>query len=177
MSSPIVTNNDLAAAVGGWGNLLDHWLRGENPVNMKITNPSQREEDLAIWTTILDHAVANSGRTDIAGDGIVHPSVEEFIGFIRQALMEAMSRVPAIVGDLEDILVQRGRDYGEEVLVVMGESGIAEFVKVKVWRLQGSIQEQRPENSRRDSWVDIAGYAVLQLALAEWMKEQNRGRS
>lgn len=143
---------------------------------MRNINLSLREEDHEIWSAILDRAVANSGRTDIASDGLEHPSVEDFMIFIQRALLEASARVPSIVADLESILIQRGRDYGEEVLVVMGESGIAEFVKVKVWRLQGSIQEQRPEATRRDSWIDIAGYAVLQLALAEWMKEQNRGR-
>lgn len=141
-----------------------------SPIASKRMDP----EDEEIWISILNRALEQHSRSDIVEDGTPHPSVDDFMEFVRSALLGGIERSVGVAMELEGVLEQRGRDYGEEVLVVMGESGIAEFVKVKVWRLLGGIQEGNPPGSRRDSWVDIAGYAILQLALTEWLKEQGR---
>ena len=122
-------------------------------------------ENLGIWESIL-------GRVKVQEEGEVdYPEVEEFIPYIRAALMGAMRHTTEVSVELGDILETRGQAYGERVIAVMAERGIAEFVKVKVIRLLGSMEEGNVEFSRHDSWMDIAGYCILEIALRRWRED------
>jgi len=79
------------------------------------------------------------------------------------------------VDDLMLLLESRGREYGEEVLMVMGEPGMFEMSRVKLHRLKGSMEQGAPLADRHDTWIDIAGYCILILAMADW-KENGMGR-
>lgn len=99
---------------------------------------------------------------------VVAPSPEDLMVIINGALLP----------ELSSILYQRGKSYGEEVLVVMGEQGIAEMAKVKIYRMLAAIAEGTGSASttRRDSWLDMAGYALLALALDEWERSLDTWR-
>lgn len=97
------------------------------------------------------------------GRVIPHPSVDEL-----------MIEIDPLLGNLRHTLFMRGNQYGEEVLAVMGEQGIAELVNVKIWRVLGSLKSSDPACVRQDSWLDLAGYAILALAMQRWERKQEK---
>jgi hypothetical protein len=86
---------------------------------------------------------------------------------------EVLDRVRPLLLDLERVLEERGRVYGEDVLVEMGEAGIATLCLIKVRRLMGNIESGFGTTVQRwDSWMDLAGYAILAMALERWKGDQ-----
>lgn len=83
---------------------------------------------------------------------------------------ELLHFVSTVVEDVMETLNERGTQYGEESLVVLGESGIATMMRMKIDRVRSSINSGAPEHERIDSWRDLAGYALLWPALLRWQK-------
>lgn len=79
-----------------------------------------------------------------------------------------------VAANLHDVIAERGKQYGEDVLMALGEQAIILFIFAKFMRLFWHWTNGHPFGGRRDSWMDIAGYAVLALAINEYM-EDNHG--
>jgi adenylosuccinate synthase len=84
-----------------------------------------------------------------------YPTVDEVMTSVRHTVNERI--LP--------LLEQRGRQYGEDVLVEMGETGLVTMLLVKLMRLRWSVENSKPKSERQDSWLDLAGYALLAAAL------------
>ena len=85
------------------------------------------------------------------------PTVEAFDPYIVQQMTELLAT-----------LRERGAAYGEKVLFERGEAGIFEQIATKLERVSGSIDRDLAFSTRSDSWLDIAGYAILVLAMKDW---------
>lgn len=86
---------------------------------------------------------------------------------------EIMEYVEAAIEELRKILWERGKQYGEETLVDLGEDGVAVMIRMKALRARYSIREEKPADSRRDSWLDMAGYALLAVSLGQYQDDSN----
>lgn len=107
----------------------------------------------------------------ILREELPHPTVDDLLPYVSKYLHSLRTWFDTKVDDLMIVLEQRGREYGEEVLIVMGERGMAEMVKVKVHRNEGSMNQGSPLAERHDTHLDIAGYSILTLAIAEWQAD------
>jgi hypothetical protein len=81
------------------------------------------------------------------------PSPEEFLPFISAALTAVHAR-----------LEYAGQNYGEEVLFLLDEIGAVSQCFTKASRLLWSYKKQQPPEKRKDGWMDLAGYAILEMA-------------
>lgn len=81
------------------------------------------------------------------------PTPLEFLPFIDKALAALRERLR--VG---------GKKYGEEVLFSLGEIGAVSLTYTKAARALWSLQQGHPAQERKDTWLDLAGYAVLEMA-------------
>lgn len=131
---------DLVKMVGTCFNLLSH-----------ATNPEHvRAEDL------LELARQTAKALE---EPVNAPRVDELLHFVS-----------TVVEDVMETLNERGTQYGEESLVVLGESGIATMMRMKIDRVRSSINSGAATHERIDSWRDLAGYALLWPALLRWQK-------
>jgi hypothetical protein len=87
------------------------------------------------------------------------------------AVEDIMEYVFAHAQEVIDILHERGKQYGEQTLVELGEEGVARMIRMKALRAIHSINQDDRYTARRDSWIDIAGYALLAIALEQWKEE------
>lgn len=88
---------------------------------------------------------------------------------------ELVDHVDLVVEDVMDTLVKRGKQYGEDVLVEMGERGIAVLCLIKVRRMLWNLDQGRSFEEREDGWRDLAGYALLAPAMEAWKKGNQDG--
>lgn len=119
------------------------------------------------------------------------PTPDAFMPFIREELARTLARfhsgeeaerVPdgvqqqlAYVADrVEATLHRRGHQYGEDVLFMMGEPGILMMLVMKALRMLWSMQDGAPSDAREDGYLDLAGYAVLQMAMARYAQTQHQ---
>jgi hypothetical protein len=95
---------------------------------------------------------------------------EEFVtNFIYTTVEEAYKMYATVA--------TRGQTYGENVLLAMGEEGMIMMITTKIMRLMWSQTSSNPMADRKDSYVDIAGYCLLALALDSYAKEYNKKES
>lgn len=100
--------------------------------------------------------------------GVVMTQTETFTGW-RGWRGEAS----LIAGDVVDLLCKKHKDYGSGNINAFGEVGILVRVSDKIARLKHLYTENvvrismpSPENeSIDDTWLDLAGYAILALML------------
>jgi len=78
------------------------------------------------------------------------------------------------LGHVLTILHKRGETYGEDVLALLGETGMVTLAVTKVMRLLWGYTHGQPFETRRDSWLDLAGYAILSLAIDDWLNRKER---
>lgn len=79
-----------------------------------------------------------------------------------------------IVGEeLLRIVGERGRAYGEEAILAMGEAGMISMIMSKVMRLMWSHRAGLQFQARRDSYIDLAGYCLLTIALDVYIMENS----
>ena len=79
-----------------------------------------------------------------------------------------------IVGEeLLRIVGERGRAYGEEAILAMGEAGMIGMIMSKVMRLMWSHRAGLQFQARRDSYIDLAGYCLLCVALDQFVMENS----
>lgn len=81
------------------------------------------------------------------------PSIEEFMPFIQEALNAVMARLHVA-----------GFKYGEDVLFELEEQGAVTWVYTKAARLLWSFNDGQTREGRQDSYLDLAGYAILEMA-------------
>lgn len=86
--------------------------------------------------------------------------------------MVVLSSVPGVRAQVDEVcahimtvLETRGRSYGEDVLLLLDEMGFVAWVVSKALRLLWSYTAGLDASSRQDDWVDLAGYAILRLAV------------
>lgn len=91
---------------------------------------------------------------------VLYPNVEDIMEYVRTHTEEVI-----------DTLQTRGEQYGEQTLVELGEEGIARMIRMKALRAIYSINQRNDYRTRTDSWIDIAGYALLAIALEQWKDE------
>lgn len=78
------------------------------------------------------------------------------------------------LSELLQIFIKKHKDYGKDNILDNGELGIAFRVNDKIRRLQHLLQKSDdPENEGlRDSWQDIAVYALIALLLRDGRFEE-----
>lgn len=71
------------------------------------------------------------------------------------------------VASVENVLVAKHHDYGEDNLAAFGELGILVRASDKIARLKNLIDknEEVDDESREDTWRDLAGYAIQALIM------------
>lgn len=94
-------------------------------------------------------------------EGVDYPSVDELLHHLDRHMAA-----------LRDTLERRGRAYGEEVLAKRGELGMLEHIFVKAERAKHASTEAS-QDWPADSYLDIAGYALLILAMRDWKQNRN----
>ena len=77
---------------------------------------------------------------------------------------EVMGLLNAYKDDLFYRLQRGGSEYGEDVLFRLGEAGAIVWVVSKAMRLLWSFEKGLSPDTRSDSWLDIAGYGILEAA-------------
>lgn len=123
----------------------------------------------------------------------IGPSWEDFKPFVQQAIRDAVQKAfelaqetgmdqEQLIDYLTNIaaggdLIQRrlakgGAEYGEDVLFLLGEGGAVSMAVTKAMRILWSFRKDLPAGTRTDSWLDIAGYAILEMARFRY--EQSR---
>ncbi len=75
---------------------------------------------------------------------------------------------------VEEVLRQKHHDYGEDNLHAFGELGILVRASDKVARLKNLIEKNMEvtDETREDTWRDLAGYAIQALIMMKCSKEQ-----
>lgn len=71
--------------------------------------------------------------------------------------------------ELADLLISKNHDYGKQNILDFGELGILVRSNDKFARLKNLYNNKKqPQNeSIRETWADIAGYAILALMLID----------
>ncbi len=72
-----------------------------------------------------------------------------------------------VLEGIADTLVEKHHDYGEENLAAFGELGVLVRASDKVARLKNLLDKKGMvvNESREDTWQDLAGYAIQALIL------------
>ena len=91
------------------------------------------------------------------------PNPEAFLLYIRWALEK-----------IEERLTRAGKEYGEEVLFLLGEMGAVSLTYTKASRALWSYKRGYPPEKREDTWLDLAGYAILEMARREWENNHDK---
>ena len=92
------------------------------------------------------------------------PSPDGFLPFIDLAIGEIRAR-----------LIKAGNDYGEQVLFNISEYGAVALCYTKASRILWSFNQEKPSRERWDSFLDLAGYAILEMARQQYVKEREGG--
>jgi hypothetical protein len=67
-----------------------------------------------------------------------------------------------IMKEIENLLIEKNKTYGEENITKIGKLGILTRLEEKIERLKHMITNNiNDKDSRDDNWKDIAGYAIL----------------
>jgi hypothetical protein len=89
------------------------------------------------------------------------PSPDEFLPFIELAIDSIKAR-----------LIKAGQDYGEQVLFNLAEFGAVSLCYTKASRMLWSFKKGNPQEDREDSFLDLAGYAILEMARQRYIRER-----
>lgn len=87
--------------------------------------------------------------------------------------MDVLKGVDIVGEELLKIVAERGRAYGEESILAMGEAGMIGMIMAKVMRLMWSHRGGIQFQTRRDSYIDLAGYCLLTIALDQYITEES----
>ena len=72
-----------------------------------------------------------------------------------------------IANEIVKLLIKKQRDYGHDNINAFGEYGILVRANDKIARLKNLKGNETVENeSVDDSWLDLAGYAILALMVS-----------
>lgn len=87
--------------------------------------------------------------------------------------MDVLRGVDIVGKELLQIVRERGKQYGEEAILAMGEAGLIGMIVSKVMRLMWSHRGGAQFLSRRDSYIDLAGYCLLTISLDQFITENS----
>lgn len=93
-------------------------------------------------------------------NGLVIPSPEEFAEYIKHAAQVVVNR-----------LLNAGTEYGEEVLFTSGQAGAVILCYTKSARALYSFKRYPAVKVKDDTFLDLAGYAVLELARRDYLEQ------
>lgn len=114
------------------------------------------------------------------------PTPQEFQPSLVKALEEAVARLQSVTphlaptlanqieaacADVQNTLKERGEQYGEDLLFLTGERGILVMAVWKSLRMLWSMDNDNPYVDRQDGWRDLAGYAVLCMAMMQYIQD------
>jgi hypothetical protein len=148
---------------------LDH-IEGDGAEHRKTVNTGEplyrwlKDNDYPYGFQVLCHN-CNMGKSINGGIcphietnvDIEYPSVDELVRFAEKAAFSVIQ-----------LLQERGEQYGEKLLVKLGEKSLVYMANMKADRLLWSAERGRPVVDREDSWKDLAGYGLLALAIEAW---------
>lgn len=78
-----------------------------------------------------------------------------------------------ITNELEELLKKKNKTYGDNNVIKMGKLGLLSRMEEKIERLRNMIaNDVIDEESREDSWKDIAGFGIIGVMLerGKWAK-------
>lgn len=78
-----------------------------------------------------------------------------------------------IFREIEELLIQKNKLYGDKNVEIIGKLGILTRIEEKIARLRNMIENNlESDESREDSWKDIAGFGVIGAMLErnKWKK-------
>lgn len=101
------------------------------------------------------------------------PVLDQRATFSGLLPMDVLRGVDVVGEELLKIVAERGRAYGEESILAMGEAGMIGMIMAKVMRLMWSHRGGIVFQSRRDSYIDLAGYCLLTVALDEYIQQHS----
>lgn len=126
---------------------------------MVDANPSSWEELEASVESALTEIVWRLEREGTMEGGII------------RTLPGIRAQVDTVCQQIRNTLEQRGRSYGEDVLFLLGEMGFVAWAVSKAMRILWSYTTKRSDRDRDDDWLDMAGYAILRMAVQRWKRE------
>ncbi len=108
------------------------------------------------------------------------PALETWEDYLADTLDELNEwliegpNINAALSAIEEVLRQKHHDYGEDNLRAFGELGILVRASDKIARLKNLIEKDAAvaDESREDTWRDLAGYAIQALIMLKCSKEQ-----
>jgi len=89
------------------------------------------------------------------------PTPEDFVPSIDAALAAIRER-----------LLAAGEAYGESVLFELEEVGPVTLCFTKASRALWSFKQGKPPEHRKDTWLDLAGYAILEIARQAYISNE-----
>jgi hypothetical protein len=92
------------------------------------------------------------------------PTIEEFMPHIEATMEELKKRLQA-----------GGEEYGEEVIIVAGEMGAVSLCLHKTMRAKHKHETGQSLHQSMDTWLDLAGYAILELARRSYLGHEING--
>ena len=72
-----------------------------------------------------------------------------------------------VTQQLTDLIIKKHHDYGTNNLTKFGEFGVVVRCSDQVERLIHTIKATAVPESREDTWLDLAGYALQALMMAK----------
>lgn len=89
--------------------------------------------------------------------------------------LSSPTNIDDTVESLADMLAEKHHDYGESNLQTFGEYGILVRASDKVARLKNLVEKpgEVKDETREDTWRDLAGYAIQALILMKKSKKTN----
>jgi ribosomal protein S27AE len=105
--------------------------------------------------------------------------LDDVLSDVEDWLHEGLNVTEALSA-VEEVLRQKHHDYGEDNLHAFGELGILVRASDKVARLKNLLDMEASgtdvpavsDESRADTWRDLAGYAIQALIMMKCSKEQ-----
>jgi len=70
-----------------------------------------------------------------------------------------------VANEVVELLIRKNADYGKDNIKEFGEFGILIRVSDKVSRLKNLVGKEALNETKSDTWQDIAGYALLAMLL------------
>jgi hypothetical protein len=105
------------------------------------------------------------------------PNLRDVVEEAEEAAMTSVLRPAAekpqlhsTTRELLRVLVERGSAYGEDFPFILGEEGIYYLALTKLIRTKWALDNGL---NTREHWLDLAGYAVLQMAALDYKKERS----
>lgn len=125
------------------------------------------------WGTFLTFSkcewCGGSGEVDVPDPQKPQTFEEAFDAVVRELRGKLYQAFDDVVKELRELIIRKQRDYGHENILTFGQFGVLVRANDKVARLKNLYEKgKQPANeSVRDSWRDLANYAIIALMLMD----------